>query len=145
VQIGSGRVGASFSVGAARNGAAHVGAARNGAAHNGAAGEGLGAGYEPSGSVVDAVVGLAQLAQILLYRLDGIDRGRSKTLWMRRLAVASPGPGGPSSSAIAGSIAVARTTMLKLGDATWRNSELIGEFGDLRVTCVVAHQLPTAE
>ena len=113
-----------------------------GPAPDGAVCEGLGADYQPSESAVDGLAGLLRLIQLLLCRLDGVDRNQGITVWMRRIEIDCGGPGTPRSGAVRGSTSTSRTRLLNLGGATWRNSEIVARFGDMSGRCVVAHQLP---
>ena len=83
---------------------------------------------EPSESAVDGLVGLLQLIQLLLCRLDGVDRNQGITVWMRRIEIDCGAPGTPRSSAVRGSTSTTRTRLLNLGGATWRNSEIVGPY-----------------
>ncbi|GEE00558.1 hypothetical protein nbrc107696_10040 [Gordonia spumicola] len=95
-------------------------------------------------SMVDALVCSAQLAQVLLYELDGIDRSHSDTLWMRRLtltsATARPVAVGVEFPA---TVTARRTSVVTMGGVPWRSADLeLTEFGGLTATCRVAHRLP---
>lgn len=104
--------------------------------------EGLGADYQPTESAVDAVLGLGQLAQALLYELDGIDRQRGAAIWMRRIAGCCGWPGYPSACAFLGVAKVIRTSLVTIGETTWRTADLSTAFGGLTGTCSLALQLP---
>jgi hypothetical protein len=110
----------------------------------GALRDGLGADYQPSESAVDGVVGLLQLVQLLLCRLDGVDRDQGVTVWMRRIEINCGRPAAPGIRAVTGATATTRSRLLSLGGQTWRNTEIVGQFGGMTGRCVVAHQLPDA-
>src|ERR1700761_252591 len=55
-------------------------------------GRGFAGAYEPSLSMIDGIVALAQLAQAGMYGLDGVRRSGTGTLWMRRLSMSAPTP-----------------------------------------------------
>ncbi|MEV0277003.1 AvrD family protein [Streptomyces sp. NPDC050610] len=101
------------------------------------------AAYAPSVSLVDTLVCVAQLAQALLYAQDGVDRGRSNTLWMRRTVVGAHRPLRPMAGPIEAKAYVTRTRLLGLGDDTWRVADLaVDDFSGVYGRCSIAHQLP---
>ncbi|MEU7040946.1 AvrD family protein [Streptomyces varsoviensis] len=101
------------------------------------------AAYAPSVSLVDTLVCVAQLAQALLYAQDGVDRGRSNTLWMRRTVVGAHSPLRPMAGPIEAKAYVTRTRLLGLGDGTWRVADLaVDDFSGIYGRCSIAHQLP---
>jgi hypothetical protein len=104
--------------------------------------QGFGAKYQPSVSMIDAVVGLAQMAQALIYALDGIERADSNTFWMRGLALQRETPVEPLGLALPGSLQVTRTRHTRRGSADWGKRELEGRLAGIRVQTTVAHQLP---
>src|SRR5262249_52957763 len=93
----------------------------------------------------DAVLGLGQLAQALLYELDGIDRQRGAAIWMRRISGSCGRPGKPSSSAFRGAAKLTRTRLVTFGETTRRTGELSTAFGDMTGTCALALQLPALQ
>jgi Pseudomonas avirulence D protein (AvrD) len=104
--------------------------------------DGLGGAYGPAPSMLDGLVCLAQLAQVLAYRLDGIERGQSHTLWMRRLAQEAPAPPLPATGPVAATLALQRSRVLAFGDGRWRTLDVAGELHGIRVRSSIAHQLP---
>lgn len=48
--------------------------------------------YGSSAHVIGMVVLVAQMAQVLLYSMDGLSREESETLWMRRISITVRGP-----------------------------------------------------
>jgi len=109
---------------------------------DGAIDDGLGGAYGPVPSMLDGLVCLAQLAQVLAYRLDGIERGRSHTLWMRRLAQSSLAPPQRATGPVAATLALQRSRVLAFGDGRWRTLDVEGELHGIRVRSSIAHQLP---
>ncbi len=97
-------------------------------------------------TMVDALVCSAQLAQVLLYRLDGIDRSHSDTLWMRRLTLASETARSVSvGTEFTPVVTARRTSVVTMGGSLWRSADLeLTGFGGLTATCRVAHRLPGA-
>jgi hypothetical protein len=101
------------------------------------------AAYAPSVSVIDGIVGIAQLAQALLYALDAVPRERSNTLWMRRFVVAADTPSRPCDKPFATAAAVTRNRVVALGGDSWRAIELrTDDFARMRGSCSLAHRLP---
>jgi Pseudomonas avirulence D protein (AvrD) len=103
---------------------------------------GLGGAYGPAPSMLDGLVCLAQLAQVLAYRLDGIERGQSHTLWMRRLAQSSAAPPRRATGPVTAKLALQRSRVLAFGDGRWRTLDVAGELHGIRVRSSIAHQLP---
>lgn len=107
------------------------------------ASHGAEAAYAPSVSVIDGIVGIAQLAQALLYALDAVPRERSNTLWMRRFAVAADTPSRPCGEPFATAAVLTRNQVVALGDDSWRAIELrTDDFAGMRGSCSLAHRLP---
>jgi len=104
--------------------------------------EGLGADYQPTESAIDAVLGLGQLAQALLYELDGIDPQRGAAIRMRRISGHCGRPGIPASSAFLGVAKITRTSLVTISGTTWRTAELRTAFGGMTGTCSFVLQLP---
>ncbi|WP_046500575.1 AvrD family protein [Streptomyces odonnellii] len=103
------------------------------------------AAYGPSVSLVDAIVGVAQLAQILLYAQDGLDRGDSDTLWMRRFVMTARTPVRPLGRSFVPTVRTASSRLLPMGDALWRTAELaVDDFAGIGGRCWLAHRLPVA-
>ncbi|WP_019932779.1 AvrD family protein [Nocardia sp. BMG111209] len=99
--------------------------------------------HPDSSSIVDIVVGAAQLSQILLYRLDDLDRARSNTLWMRKLEISASGPDRPTAAPFDGTAEVRRVSIVNRGGQRWRSADmLIKEFNGMVGSCLLAHQLP---
>jgi hypothetical protein len=103
------------------------------------------AAYGPSVSPVDALVGVAQLAQALLYAQDGLVRGGTDTLWMRRFVVDTQTPVRPLGRDFATTVRTTGTRLLTMGGETWRTADLaVDDFSGISGRCSLAHRLPTA-
>ncbi|MGW7270771.1 AvrD family protein [Streptomyces sp. NPDC054864] len=103
------------------------------------------AAYGPSVSMVDALVGVAQLAQILLYAQDGLSRGNTDTLWMRRFVIRADTPVRPLGQSFTPTVHTANSRLLSMGDARWRTAELaVDDFAGIDGRCWLAHRLPAA-
>jgi Pseudomonas avirulence D protein (AvrD) len=104
--------------------------------------DGLGGAYGPSVSMLDCLLSLAQLAQVLVYRHDGIPRTDSNTLWMRRLSLETRSPHHQLSDPMRAVVSVDRASLLHLGGGTWRAFEMSGSIAGVVGTSSFAHQLP---
>ena len=107
-----------------------------------ATGAGIGAGYQPSLSMVDCMSVMAQLAQVLFYQQDGVDRGSTNTLWMRRVAMRSNTPWQPLANPFVVDARVDRTDLAELHGGTWRVTRMVGNFQGIRAQTSLAHLLP---
>lgn len=103
---------------------------------------GLGGAYQPSLTMIDSMIVLAQLAQAVLYALDGLSRGGTNTLWMRKIDMTRSGPHQPIDGAVPCSTRIDRGSVVDLGGARWRVCSMSGSYGDTRVRYAVGHQLP---
>ncbi|WP_040798459.1 AvrD family protein [Nocardia higoensis] len=99
--------------------------------------------YWDSVSPIDAIVGAAQLSQILLYQMDSLDRTNSDTLWMRKLEFFSEAPPRPSAEEFDGTVEIKRASIIDRGGQRWRSADLlIKEFQGVTGSCLLAHRLP---
>jgi hypothetical protein len=115
------------------------------ATENGTETAGAEAAYGPSVSMVDALVGVAQLAQALLYAQDGLSRGSSDTLWMRRFVIGARTPVRPLGRSFESTVRTVRTRLLEMGGETWRTAELaVDDYAGIGGRCSLAHRLPAA-
>jgi len=106
--------------------------------------DGLAGAYGPSVSAVDCIVALAQLAQVLAYDIDGIEREASNTFWMRRLAMSSGTPLHPLDTCFDAVVDATSSRLLKIGPGFWRVLELSGHLGAIQAQSSAAHALPDA-
>jgi hypothetical protein len=104
--------------------------------------EGFGARYQPSRTMVDCFLALAQLAQLLIYHEDNLSRGQSNTLWMRRLTMACDRPDAPIGQALPLAVHRERSDFLDTGDAQWRKADMTGDFQSVQARSSMAHRLP---
>ena len=107
---------------------------------------GLEAAYPQALSAVDYFVGSLQLGQVLLYRLDAINRADSNTLWMRRTRFNLSGL-----STVIGSgngteltVRLQKSRLIEKDGGLWRCADVVGTFDGGDVVCSVAHRLPAA-
>lgn len=103
---------------------------------------GIESAYEPAVSLIDAFVVALQLGQILLYRLDGIERGESNTLWMRRTVITSESPHRPADRPYPVTARLADPLIIQARGGTWRTAQIDCDLAGARVRCAVTHQLP---
>lgn len=103
---------------------------------------GLEAAYPWALSAVEYFVATLQLGQVLLYRLDAMDRADSNTLWMRktRLTLRRPHPAAEPGTGIA--VRLSKNRMIVKGGSSWRCADVVGTFDGGEVVCSVAHRLP---
>ena len=105
---------------------------------------GLEAAYPEALSAVEYFVATLQLGQVLLYRLDAMNRSDSNTLWMRktRVTFAGPGPkiGGGQGPGL--SVRLQKGRLIGKDGGSWRCADVVGTFDGGEVVCSVAHQLP---
>ncbi len=106
--------------------------------------DGIAGKYQPAITLIDGMIVLAQLAQSLLYALDGIDRTASNTLWMRRVDVTGPPPHQRLGAPFRSSTSIVRTTIVDFAGGRWRTSEWRAQFSGLRFSYRLAHELPAS-
>lgn len=107
--------------------------------------QGLEAHYAPSVLMIDSIVSLAQMAQVLLYTLDGIKRAESNTLWMRQVVMESESPMRPPLKPFVASTSIIDSRLLKFSGGLWRASDMVGDFGGISARYSVAHELPDSD
>lgn len=93
---------------------------------------------------IDAFVSLLQLGQVLMYELDGIDRGRSETLWMQRLVLRPSSHYEGRTSTADKALAKLRITdhqLLALPSGKWRNVDFAGDLGGIDLSATFAHRI----
>ncbi|MFJ6537916.1 AvrD family protein [Paenarthrobacter sp. NPDC091711] len=114
------------------------------AAHQLGVRRGLEAAYPHALSAAEYFVATLQLGQVLLYRLDAMNRSDSNTLWMRktRMTFSGPGPkiGGGRGTALG--VRLRRSRLIGKNDGSWRCADVVGTFDGGEVVCSVAHELP---
>lgn len=98
--------------------------------------------YQPSLTTVDSITVLAQLAQVLIYQQDGIDRSESETLWMRSVDMNAATPYQPMPYSFVATLRITRTKTLRHGDGLWRMTEVSGDLLGINIRGSLAHRLP---
>lgn len=94
-------------------------------------------------SVSSCFAASLQLGQILLYNLDGVDRTRSNTLWMKRTTITF-------SQELSRSTQLPQPVFTKLEnvkkypkpDGDWRRADIVSVICNTRIVCSVTHRLP---
>jgi hypothetical protein len=92
---------------------------------------------------IEAVAAIAQLAQVLIYRMDGLDRSQTDTLWMRHILYESIGHDRPTETRSADAWIDSDKSIQKAGQH-WRVYRVLGRLGASRGTCSITHRLPSA-
>ncbi|MDQ4504030.1 AvrD family protein [Sinomonas sp. ASV322] len=90
---------------------------------------------------VDQFVAALQLGQVLLYRLDSLDRASSDTLWMRSTRFTCTGA--PPASPAPLSVQLEGSRLLSKDGGHWRCADVVGRFGGTELRCSVAHRIPS--
>ncbi|MBU8868401.1 AvrD family protein [Paenarthrobacter aromaticivorans] len=106
---------------------------------------GLEAAYPQALSAVEYFVASLQLGQVLLYRLDSMNRADSNTLWMRKTRItlngSCPKNGGGQETGLA--VELQKSRLIPKDGGWWRLADVVGTFDGGEVVCSVAHQLPS--
>ncbi|MER7674470.1 AvrD family protein [Kitasatospora sp. NPDC096128] len=103
---------------------------------------GLESAYGPSVTMVDAFVTALQLAQVMLYEMDGVRRQDSDTLWMRQTVLTAAGPQRPYDGTVPVGTALTELDLLRLNGDTWRTMNVVADLAGLDVRSAVTHRLP---
>ncbi|WP_158632238.1 AvrD family protein [Micromonospora sp. Llam0] len=98
--------------------------------------------YQPSVSLVDCFVANLQLAQVLMYELDGVTRRESNTLWMLRTVLEAPQPMRSLAAPLPTVTAITGKHLVPLRGGRWRNVEIRGGCGGVDLRASFAHELP---
>ncbi|WP_371616943.1 AvrD family protein [Streptomyces sp. NBC_00454] len=104
--------------------------------------QGLGGDHHASLSMFDALTVLAQLGQVLLYRLDGITRQTSNTLWLREVTISCDRPDQALGQDLTAVSWISKSQRFEHRGATWRSAALEGTLGGFSTHCALVHQLP---
>jgi len=99
--------------------------------------------YQPSLSMIDCFVTNLQLAQVLMYEMDSVERHNSNTLWMLRTVLDATQPHRPCTAPLEAHASISKKHLLPLRGGTWRNVDIIGHCGGVNLRSSFAHELPT--
>lgn len=105
---------------------------------------GVGSGFSGYASAVDMMICGAQMAQVLMYRLDNLSRQNSHNLWMRAFSINMPEPV-PRLAPLDMDIGVTKTRMCSMGGSPWRTAEMTSTCAQIKnfsMSAVIAHQIP---
>ncbi|RML87034.1 AvrD family protein [Pseudomonas savastanoi] len=103
---------------------------------------GIEANYPNIINPVDSLVSYAQIAQALLYKLDGLTRGESNTLWMRNLNIIAENPAKRRAATRLLVTELKRANIVSLNGENWRVAEVAGHMNGITFSSSVAHLLP---
>ncbi|RMS79211.1 AvrD family protein [Pseudomonas savastanoi] len=103
---------------------------------------GIEANYPNIMNPVDSLVSHAQIAQALLYKLDGLTRGESNTLWMRSLNIIAENPAKRIAATRLLVTELKRANIVSVKDKSWRVAEVAGYMNGITLSSSVAHLLP---
>ncbi len=96
---------------------------------------------------LDILISCAQLCQVLMYKIDNLDRTNTKNLWMRSIIVYCPKPILKEGN-LPMTIRVEKSKLLEKGSAEWRFAELSADTS-LDSACFleasVAHEVATVK
>ncbi|MFH8224866.1 AvrD family protein [Streptomyces sp. NPDC018057] len=104
---------------------------------------GLGSWYAPALSLVDGIVISAQVAQALLYEVDGVSRDDTSTLWMRRFRAEQKTPHQPIGTPFICALSTTSSRLRDMRGAKWRMSDLNVRMLGVEGSFSLAHALPT--
>jgi hypothetical protein len=99
--------------------------------------------YQPSLSMIDCFVTNLQLAQLLMYEMDSVERHNSNTLWMLRTVLDARQPHRPCTAPLEAHTSISGKHLLPLRGGRWRNVDIGGHCGDVSLRASFAHELPT--
>lgn len=104
---------------------------------------GIGGHYQPALSVLDIMIAFAQLNQVLMYHQDGVRRGQTHTLWLRKLVLTADRPDRPVSAPMPLSAETAGSELVDHAGGRWRTFTMTGSMPGFTGHSMVAHRLPT--
>jgi hypothetical protein len=104
--------------------------------------DGIDSAGQPAVSVIDCFVVSLQMVQVLMYELDSLTREDSDTLWMLNTVLEAPEAQQPYSDATPAYAAITAKHLLELAGDAWRNVDIEGECGGVKLRCSFAHRLP---
>lgn len=96
-------------------------------------------------SVAEAIVCLAQLAQVMAYEHDRVDRSESANFWLRRLEVHLAEPYLEIGRLTQVDVEIVKANKVRLNGATWRSLRLEAAASAFTAVADVAHQIPGEE
>jgi hypothetical protein len=106
--------------------------------------DGVEGALRPAPSMVDCFVVNLQLAQVLLYELDGIRRQDSNTLWMVKTVLRLAEPTGAVPQPLRVEASIGAKHLVPLRGGIWRDVDIDATCGAVSMTASFAHELPVA-
>lgn len=97
--------------------------------------------------MVDWLTCFAQLSQLVMYRLDKLDRNETHNLWMRSVTVTTPYPIIPRRKHTL-TLRSMKNSLVKKKDSSWRLATVNGSVSghpEFNLTAKLCHQLPQGE
>ncbi|SIO95965.1 AvrD family protein [Vibrio spartinae] len=97
--------------------------------------------------MVDWLTCFAQLSQLVMYRLDKLDRSKTYNLWMRSVSVTTPYPIIPRRKHML-TLCSMKNSLVKKKDFSWRLATVNGAVSghpEFSITAKLCHQLPQGE
>ncbi|MDN8600271.1 AvrD family protein [Citrobacter sp. S2-9] len=92
-------------------------------------------------SYIDVFVTCSQLAQALLYSLDGLTRNETSTLWMIRTNLSEVDKYYEHEERA--NVNISSNQLITLGGNKWRNVDIVGTYGGKVAKITFAHALPS--
>lgn len=105
---------------------------------------GMAASYEPGLSLIDATVCTAQLAQVLAYQLEDVQRAETDTLWMRQFRMRRDTPTIPITDPISMAGRVVHHRRIDRMGKSWRIYQMDGDIGGIHTVASLAFNVPGA-
>jgi Pseudomonas avirulence D protein (AvrD) len=101
--------------------------------------------YAGTMSALNGVIGCAQLAQVLLYELDAVNRSSTNNLWMTKFELHAEQPPRAIDDGFRGVAKLGRTRIAAVANGRWRRADVaLSEFNGITGWCSLTHQLPDA-
>ncbi|MCX8985930.1 AvrD family protein [Citrobacter portucalensis] len=94
-------------------------------------------------SYIDVFVTCSQLAQALLYSLDGLTRSDTSTLWMIRTNFSENEKCFDVENNVKANVTISSNRLINLNGNEWRNVDVVGFFGGKVAKITFAHALPS--
>lgn len=92
-------------------------------------------------SFVDANILAAQLGQVYVYELDGLDRASTRTLWLRKAEFTRSSPPTRRKYEDMASVDLVKTLLVERPTVCWRTATLHAIIGEISVSYSIAHDV----
>ena len=106
--------------------------------------DGINSNIECIPSLLEWLVIFSQMAQILAYQIDYLDRDKSNTLWMKHVQAEMKGPIVNKKEDWSALGEISKTRLIPMRGATWRTFSMYGEVIESNIIFAgkIAHKLP---